>query len=70
MLRLKDWNLTYPLILTKMKRISNNVVSELIRLVPVLIENMPETRNTRLINAVRQTKLQLKKLEKLKDITD
>ena len=53
-----------------MKRISNNVVSELIRLVPVLIENMPETRNTRLINAVRQTKLQLKKLEKLKDITD
>lgn len=53
-----------------MKRISNSVVSELIRLVPVLIDNIPETRNTRLINAVRQTKLLLKKLEKLKDITD
>lgn len=53
-----------------MKRISNSAVAELKRLVPVLIENIPETRNTRLINAIRQTKLLLKKMDKLKDITD
>lgn len=53
-----------------MKRISNSTVSELIRLVPVLIDNVPDSRSTRVVNAIRQTKLLLKKLDKLKDITD
>ena len=39
-----------------MKRIPNGVVSELIRLLPVLIENIPPGRSTRVDNAIRLTK--------------
>ena len=50
-----------------MKRIPNNVVSELIRLLPVLIENIPPGRNTRVDNAIRLTKKIINKLKSLKD---
>lgn len=53
-----------------MKRIPNQVVSELIRLVPVLIENIPSGKSTRVDNAIRILKnilIKLKKLENEKD---
>lgn len=50
-----------------MKRIPNNVVSELIRLLPVLITNIPPNRSLRVENAIRLTNLLIKKLKKLKD---
>ena len=39
-----------------MKRIPNSVVSELIRLVPILIANIPPGQSTRVDNAIRLTK--------------
>lgn len=53
-----------------MKRIPNNVVSELIRLLPVLIANVPPNRGLRVENAIRLTKLLINKLKKLKDEND
>lgn len=50
-----------------MKRIPNGVVSELIRLLPVLIENIPPGRSTRVDNAIRLTKKPIVKLKTLKD---
>lgn len=50
-----------------MKLIPNQVVSELIRLIPVLIENIPSGRSTRVDNAIRLTKIIINKLKKLKD---
>lgn len=50
-----------------MKRIPNNVVSELIRLLPVLIDNIPPGRSTRVDNAIRLTKKLIAKLKTLKD---
>lgn len=50
-----------------MKRIPNGVVSELIRLLPVLIENIPPGRSTRVDNAIRLTKKLIVKLKTLKD---
>lgn len=38
-----------------MKKIPNNLVSELIRLIPVLIENIPPGKSTRVDNAIRLT---------------
>lgn len=53
-----------------MKRISNSVVSELIRLLPVLIANVQQGKSTRVDNAVRLTGLLLKKLKNLKEETE
>lgn len=50
-----------------MKRIPNQTVSELIRLVPVLIENIPPGKSTRVDNAVRLTKKIINKLKTLED---
>ena len=50
-----------------MKRIPNNVVSELIRLLPVLIDNIPPGRSTRVDNAIRLKKKLIVKLKTLKD---
>lgn len=53
-----------------MKRIPNQMVSELIRLVPVLIENIPPGKSTRVDNTVRLTKKIINKLKTLKDEND
>ena len=50
-----------------MKRIPNSVVSELIRLVPILIANIPPGQSTRVDNAIRLTKKIINKLKTLKD---
>lgn len=50
-----------------MKRIPNAVVSELIRLVPVLIEHIPPGQSLRVQNAIRLTKRLINKLKSLKD---
>lgn len=53
-----------------MKRIPNAVVSELIRLVPVLIEHIPPGQSLRVQNAIRITKRLINKLKSLKDVQD
>lgn len=53
-----------------MKRISNAAVSELIRLVPVLIEHIPPGQSLRVQNAIRLTKILINKLKSLKDVQD
>lgn len=53
-----------------MKRIPNAVVSELIRLVPVLIEHIPPGQSLRVQNAIRLTKRLINKLKLLKDVQD
>jgi hypothetical protein len=53
-----------------MKRIPNQMVSELIRLVPVLIENIPPGKSTRVDNAVRLTKKIINRLKTLQDEKD
>lgn len=53
-----------------MRRIPNIVVSELIRLVPVLIEHIPPGQGPRVRNAVRLTKRLINKLKTLKDVQD
>lgn len=50
-----------------MKRIPNSVVSELIRLVSILIANIPPGQSTRVDNAIRLTKKIINKLKTLKD---
>lgn len=50
-----------------MKKIPNNLVSELIRLIPVLIENIPPGKSTRVDNAIRLTNKIVKRLKSLKD---
>lgn len=51
-----------------MKKIPNHLVNELIRLIPVLIENIPhEGRSTRVDNAMRLTNKIVKRLKSLKD---
>lgn len=53
-----------------MKLIPNQVVSELIRLIPVLIENIPSGRSTRVDNAIRLTKKIINRLKTLQDEKD
>ena len=53
-----------------MKRIPNAVVSELIRLVPVLIEHIPPGQSLRVQNAIRLTKRLINKLKSLKDVQE
>lgn len=50
-----------------MKRIPNSVVSELIRLVPILIANIPPGQSMRVDNAIKLTKKIINKLKTLKD---
>lgn len=51
-----------------MKKIPNAMVAELIRLVPVLIANIPDRKNTRVVNAIRLTKNIINRLKKLENI--
>ena len=51
-----------------MKKIPNHMVTELQRLVPLIIDNVSATKNTRVLNAIRITKKIIKKLDNLKDI--
>lgn len=51
-----------------MKKIPNHMVTELQRLVPLIIDNVLDTNNTRVLNAIRITKKIIKKLDNLKDI--
>lgn len=53
-----------------MKRIPNAVVSELIRLIPVLINAIPPGQSLRVQNAIRITNKLIKKLKTLKDEND
>lgn len=46
------------------------MVSDLIRLLPVLIENIPPGRSTRVDNTIRLTKKIINRLKTLKDETD
>lgn len=50
-----------------MKKIPNQLVTELIRLLPVLIENIPSGKSTRIDNTIRLVKLIINKLKTLKD---
>lgn len=50
-----------------MKRIPNQTVSDLIRLIPVLIEGIPAGGSIKVINAIRLLKIIVKRLKKLKD---
>ena len=50
-----------------MKLIANSTVAELIRLVPVIINAVPEGSSLRVQNAIRLTRKILKKLNTLKD---
>jgi hypothetical protein len=50
-----------------MKKIPNQTVSELIRLLPVLIENIPSDCSTKVQNNIRLTKIIINKLKSLKD---
>lgn len=51
-----------------MKLIANNMVSELIRLVPVIIDSVPPGQSLRVENAIRITKKILKRLNNLKQL--
>lgn len=51
-----------------MKKIPNHMVTELQRLVPLIIDNVSDTKNTRGLNAIRITKKIVNKLDNLKDI--
>lgn len=51
-----------------MKKIPNHMVTELQRLVLLIIDNVSDTKNTRVLNAIRITKKIIKKLDNLKDI--
>ena len=51
-----------------MKKIPNHMVTELQRLVPLIIDNISDTKNTRVLNAIRITKKIVNKLDNLKDI--
>lgn len=51
----------------QMKRIPNAVVSELIRLLPVLIASIPPGQSLRVQNAIRITNKLIKKLKSLKE---
>lgn len=53
-----------------MRSVSNSVVSTLIRCFPLILANLNEDAmrtNTRLYNAVRQTRIIINKLKKLDD---
>lgn len=50
-----------------MKQVSERLVSEVLRLVPYLIDQLPKPYTLRLENTVRQLNIILKKLKKLQD---
>jgi hypothetical protein len=50
-----------------MKRIPNQTVSELVRLLPVLIENIPSDSSTMVKNAIRLINNIINRLKRLED---
>ncbi len=50
-----------------MKLIANKTVSELKRLLPVIIDSVPDGQSLRVQNAIRLTRIIIKKLNKLKN---
>ena len=51
-----------------MKNVPDYILKELVRLLPVLIENINvDGRNTRLYNAVRLVKILIKKISKISE---
>ena len=51
-----------------MKIIANSMVSELIRLIPVIIESVPPGQSLRVQNAIRIVRKITKKLNSLKEL--
>ena len=51
-----------------MKIIANSTVSELIRLIPVIIDSVPPGQSLRVENAIRIVRKIIKKLNKLKEL--
>ena len=50
-----------------MIQVTNNVVTDLVRHIPMILELLPDNTSTRVYNAVRLTKKNIQKLKKLSD---
>lgn len=50
-----------------MIQVPNNVVADLVRHIPMILELLPDNTSTRVYNAVRLTKKNIQKLKKLSD---
>ena len=50
-----------------MVQVPNNVVTDLVRHIPMILELLPDNTSTRVYNAVRLTKKNIQKLKKLSD---
>lgn len=50
-----------------MIQVPNNVIAELARHIPMLLELLPETKSTRVYNAIRLTRKNIQKLKRLSD---
>ena len=50
-----------------MIQVPNNVVTDLVRHIPMLIELIPDNTSTRVYNAIRLTKKNIQKLKRLSD---
>ena len=50
-----------------MIQVPNNVVTDLVRHIPMILELLPDNTSTRVYNAVRLTKKNIQKLKKLSD---
>ena len=50
-----------------MIQVPNNVVTDLVRHIPMILELLPDKTSTRVYNAVRLTKKNIQKLKKLSD---
>ena len=50
-----------------MIQVPNNVVTDLVRHIPMILELLPDNTSTRVCNAVRLTKKNIQKLKKLSD---
>jgi hypothetical protein len=49
-----------------MINVPDNIVAELTRHLPLILQNMPQVKSLRVLNAIRMTKINIKKLNKLK----
>ena len=50
-----------------MIQVPNNVVTDLVRHIPMILELLPEDTSTRVYNAMRITKKNIQKLRRLSD---
>lgn len=50
-----------------MIQVPNNVVADLVRHIPMILELLPKDTNTRVYNAMRITKKNIQKLKRLSD---